>query len=641
MFFLNLSLGEFLAIAGTLSAVITALYFFDRSKRKKTVSTLRFWTGALGAEQEKHRKSVRQPWSLLLQLVSVLLLLLALARLQWGSRSAEFRNTVLLLDVSSAVSRKAGNTSILDREKELARQYLAQTNSRERVMLVRVNALASPATPFTTDRGELRNQVNATTATYSALNVERALQYARQATSWAAGLSGEVVYIGPGRTTERFSGSTPGLRVVPVPGGTENVGIRNVTVSRAEGEEAWRAAVTLKNDGRQGRVLTLSARFGSTPFTRRRITLRPQQEVVASYQFVASTAGRLVMHLDPSDSLPADDEASVMVPANKPARVVVYSTRAEAWRPLLNADTALQVTYRPTEQYAAHPDADVVVLDRFAPRSRPQVPSLWVDPPAAGSPVPVESDAVDQTITQWNTDDELGAGLHARDVVLPRAKVFQAFDKDYMVASIRKGPVAVVRPASDSGDKLAAVGFDFIGEPLRYKVTTPLLFANLMRWLAPQAFRAVQVSAEPVGLADVTLDDSERMEDVRVADESGRAMPFLSRDRRLQFFVEAPTVAHVVTGQRERILSLVLPEVATQEWKIPAAVPRGLPGPSGGGAAAVDLWKMLACLGGLGFLLEWILFGRQRAIKLRPSSAAPVVRGGSPREQRERELVGR
>ncbi|MCU1293318.1 MAG: hypothetical protein JWP08_2168, partial [Bryobacterales bacterium] len=602
MFFLNLSVGEFLAIAGALSGLITALYFFDRSKRKKTVSTLRFWTGALGAEQEKRRKSVRQPWSLLLQLVSVLLLLLALARPQWGSRNSEIRNTVLLLDTSSASSWTVGGSSVLRREKDLALQYLARINSRERVMLVRVDALASPATPFTTDRTQLRNEINASTATYSALNVERALMYSRQAASRAAGSVGEVVYIGPKKTVEGFSGMTPGLRVLNVPAGIENCGLRGLTVSRAEGEEAWRAAVTLKNDGKQKRVLTLSARFSATPFAARRITLQPHEEVAASYQFVASAAGRLAIRLDPHDDLPADDEVSVMVPANERAKVIVYSSRAEAWRPLLNADTSLNVKYELPDQYTAHPEADAIVLDRFAPRVRPQVQSLWVDAPSAGSPLPVESEVFDQAIAQWNTDDELGAGLHARDVLLPKAKVFQTFDKDYVVASIRKGPVAVVRPSSDSSEKFAAVGFDFIGEPLRYKVTSPLLFANLMRWLAPQAFRAVQVIAEPVGLADVTLDDSEHPDNVRVTDDSGRAMPFLLAGKRLQFFVESPTVAHVVTGQSERILSLVLPEVATQEWNVPAAVPEGLPGFSRQGAVAMDLWQMLACLGGLGFV---------------------------------------
>lgn len=650
MFFLNLSLPEFLAIAGAVSGLITVLYFFDRSKRKKTVSTLRFWTAAIGAEQQKRRKSVRQPWSLLLQLLSILLLLLAIARLQWGSWNSETRNTVLLLDTSSSAAWKSGAGAVLDREKVLAKQYLARVSARERVMLVRVDALASPATPFTTDRKLLRTEIEASVAAYSALNAGRALRYARQAMGRAAGTSGEVVYIGPEKVTEPFSGSTPGLRVLGVRSGTENCGIRAINVTRAEGEEAWLATVILRNDGRQNQVLKLSTGFGTTPFAPRRVMLRPHEEASVSYQFVANTAGRLTVRLTSAnglstdglstDGLATDDEASVMLPLSRPAKVIVYSAREEAWRPLLGADKSLDVQYQPPEQYRAHPDADVVILDRFAPRSRPQIPSLWVDVPADGSPLPVKSDIAGQTITQWNTDTELGAGLHARDVLLPKAEAFQIFDKDFVVAATNKGPVAVVRPDSDAGAKLAVVGFDFISEPLRYTVTSPILFANMMRWLAPQAFRAVQVSAEPVGLANITLENSELPDEAHVTDSSGRAVPFLVESGRLQFFMEAPAIVHVITGHRERILSMVLPEIATQDWKIPAMVPQSIPGFSTGGPAAIDLWQILACLGGFGLILEWFLFGRQRSTAFRPRAAAFTTPPVS-RSQRERELVSR
>ena len=66
MFFLNLSAAEFLALLGTLSGLVTAFYLFDRTKRKRVVSTLRFWASAGAAEDQPRRKKVNQPWSLLI-----------------------------------------------------------------------------------------------------------------------------------------------------------------------------------------------------------------------------------------------------------------------------------------------------------------------------------------------------------------------------------------------------------------------------------------------------------------------------------------------------------------------------------------------------------------------------------------------
>jgi len=43
MFFLNLTLPEFLALLGSVSGVVVALYLLDRMRKKHTVSTLRFF----------------------------------------------------------------------------------------------------------------------------------------------------------------------------------------------------------------------------------------------------------------------------------------------------------------------------------------------------------------------------------------------------------------------------------------------------------------------------------------------------------------------------------------------------------------------------------------------------------------------
>jgi hypothetical protein len=242
-------------------------------------------------------------------------------------------------------------------------------------------------------------------------------------------------------------------------------------------------------------------------------------------------------------------------------------------------------------------------------------------------------------VTQWNADRELGAGLHARDVLLPRANIFQTFDKDFAVASTALGPVAVVRPASGSGPQLAEVGFDFLAEPLRYRVSSPILFANLMRWLVPRTFRAVQLSAEPVGLASIALDSSEQPDAVGVNDAEGSAIPFLVQNRTLQFFVESPTVVRITTGQQERLVSMILPQVATEDWKAPPGVPTSMPSRSADGRSAKDLWQILAVLGGCGLLLEWMLFGDSGAIRQTPRRSAP--NGPPSATSKKRELAAK
>ena len=125
MFFLNLSFGEFAALLAGLSGIITALYLLDRTKRKRIVSTLRFWVDASRLDEQRRRKRVRDPWSLALQLLSLLLLLLAIGQLQWGSREQAGLDNILLLDTSSWMAQRNGSFNLLDEAKQKARAYVA------------------------------------------------------------------------------------------------------------------------------------------------------------------------------------------------------------------------------------------------------------------------------------------------------------------------------------------------------------------------------------------------------------------------------------------------------------------------------------------------------------------------------------
>src|SRR6516165_3274434 len=97
MYFLNLSFLQFVAVFGSISALSVALYLLDRSRRRQVVSTLRFWVAAEQPAVAARRRRIQQPWSLVLQLASMALLLLALAQLRFGSPEAAGRDHVLVL----------------------------------------------------------------------------------------------------------------------------------------------------------------------------------------------------------------------------------------------------------------------------------------------------------------------------------------------------------------------------------------------------------------------------------------------------------------------------------------------------------------------------------------------------------------
>jgi hypothetical protein len=258
--------------------------------------------------------------------------------------------------------------------------------------------------------------------------------------------------------------------------------------------------------------------------------------------------------------------------------------------------------------------------------------------------LPVRTSLAQATITQWKSGLDLGSGLHTREERLPVAEVFQTAPGDVAFASVAAGPTIVLRPQSSKGAKLAVIGFDPLQPQMRFTLTTPLVFANLLSWLSPESFRTPDFVAKRVGAASVSLGEGESRDRLQVTDAKGLAIPFTLAENNIQLFTTQPDVVRVISGDRETVLSLTLPDVARDLWN-PPKVATGLPPVARYLPTSTDLWKFLACLGGLGLLAEWYLFGagRRRPSFIRSRSRQPRFRAASTERKADerKELVSR
>lgn len=639
MFFLNLTAGEFFVLLGTLAGFVATLYLLDRMKRRKVVSTLRFWKPALSAQEQQNRRRMREPWSFLLQILGLLLLLLSIAQLEWGTRQRRGQDHVLLLDTSAWSAQRAGEGTLLDREKELARQYLVGLVPSDRVMVVRADSLATPATAFTSDHAALERAVSECISGFSALNIEQALGFATQALRGSGGRQGEVVYVGPGlaRSILRDHETIPNLRLIRVEASQNNYGIRHVGVKPGGGPGLWNAIVTLKNYSRVAGSVRLHAHFAGYSFTPRLVQLAANQDKTVEYSFETSASGTLAFELEPHDELALDDRAEVWLGRNSPLKLAVFTERPDVLRPLLQANQDVSITVAGTSQYSPKPSADVMLIDGISGVVPPQIPCLWINPPLGKSPVPVKTVVKNASIKRWNSSSLLGAALYAKDVQLSAAEVFETFSDDLLVGSIAQGPVVVAQPQRPGHSKLAVIGFDPFATDLRFQVTTPLLFADLIRWLSPEAFRSTEITADPVGAVTTRLDPGEGAGGIRVTGQNGNPIPFTIRDHAVQLFAARPDVVRISSGNHERILSLTLPDIADAAWR-PPQVAEGLPPTAVLLPSAIDLWKWLAVLAVAVLLLEWLLYGhRRRGARYDRLPGAPSTHSQDP----TRELVSK
>jgi hypothetical protein len=626
MNFLNLGLGELLGLVGAISAGVVALYLLDRSKRRQLVATLRFWSAADVRTELKHRRRIQQPWSLLLQLISLALLLIAIAGPQLGIFDAAGRDHVIVLDTSawmaSRVALQGVQGTLMDQAKANARAYLRSIPGRDRVMLVRADALATPATAFESSRGVLQSAIQQSQPGASALNLTQALEFAGRAQKLQSQRAGEIVFIGAGRVPEAEGGISAvpaNLRVVTTSSTQENVGLRKIGLRRSpSAPDTWDIFVVVRNYGVRPQSVDLGLQFSKSPAGSRRLTLRPGTEEQATFTYVAKSGGLLEARLNVRDAFPQDDRAVVELPPESSSRVVVYSTEPKLLQPLFAANPKVEAVFESPDKFDPSVKADVVVLDRFAPPAPPRVASIWIQPPSAGSPMPVAATKTTVRLDQWHSDTTLGTGIRTRDVTLESAEVLSPAAGDVIVAESSEGPVVVAR---ESNPKQVVIGFHPGRGTMKYQLATPLLIANILRWMTPGAFRQWEFQAGTVGTVNVPVEKNLKPEDIRVLDAENRSLPFTVDNENLRFFSGAPGTVRVRMGDREAVYSLTLPDVGETAWRVPPGVRQGVPRALAADAAPRDLWPWLALLGGIGLLADWLLYGRSRAFRLRASRA--------------------
>jgi hypothetical protein len=334
--------------------------------------------------------------------------------------------------------------------------------------------------------------------------------------------------------------------------------------------------------------------------------VKPVSEEDVTFRFKTRASGWLEARLATQDTFRQDSRAILELPPRGALPVTIYSAEADLLRPIFTAIPGIDASFLPVSSYKPDARSGIVLLDQFAPPVPPVANSIWLEPPAGKSPIPVQSTERKVKLNQWHADNPLAAGLRAHDIELASAQIYHPTADDIVVARSDAGPLIVARAGTP---KMVVLGFHPVRAGMKYQLTTPLLFANIIRWMAPDAFRSWELTAGTVGTVDVELDSEIDPNSIKVQTEEGRPLPFTVEGKALRFFTGSPGVVRVLTGDRELVYSLTLPQPGDSAWR-PSNVKLGLPPRAPIGPTSRDLWHWLALAGAAGLFADWILYGR-------------------------------
>ncbi len=621
---LNLTFTQFLSILIPVSAAVVALYLYDRSRRRQVVSTLRFFPQVAQAPVFTRRKKIQQPWSLVLQLASIALVLLAIAEPVFRRALNRGRDHVLILETSAWMNAAGPDrrAPLMQLAQRRALEYLNAVPGGDRVLLIRADGLATPATGFTADRAELEAAVRNSHPGATALNLAAALDLARSVQRLASTRPGEIAVIGSGRVMradlDRLAGVAPDparLRTILLGSEPNDCGIRKLSARRSPASPLeWEVEAGAYNYGSSQHQHSLRLSLGGARIGARTLVLAPHAAAETTFRFRAAGAGVLEASLDARDDYHADNRVTMELPGLTPLKVQVYTAAPARWQALVTASPFLEAEFHtPAEYRPAGGARRLVILDGVAgPPPDADVLVIAADRPPGRT-----------QIRRWNAGHPVAAGLSDKDVRLNRAAVLKPGAGETVVAENDAGPVLT---ASESGGrKRLTFGFHPLEEGAGNHLAIPLLFANIVRWVSPDLFRLTEIVASPPGLIEVQTPPGVNRGRIQVSSREIRDLPYTLVENRLRLFVSRPGNVHVSLPGQELVYSLNLPEVGETQWRPPAGARQGVPPPSPGTPLAWPLWPWLAALGVAGLLAEWMWFGR------RPAVAAPAgARPGAP-----------
>jgi hypothetical protein len=612
----NLTPNQLLALAAAGIVLVGLLYLEKKFRHRREVSSLQFWAPLTQRQQNIGRKRIQDLPSLSLQLLCLLALLLAVAQPEWGRGTAKRKAHLVLLDTSSWTLQESGGgsaPSLLDREKALVRRYVRTLPASDEVMLTRVDGLVVPLTPFTADRELVKQQLSAAAPSLLALNLKEMLSFAQHAVALSLSREVDVIYVGPGRVSEDAppDSGMRNLHAVLVEARPDHCGISHVGLARDEQHAGtWKMTVALRNYGPNPCDVTLKTSLSSADFPAMREHLDPGKNAREEYNFAGKQGGSLDVAVSPEDGLSSDHHVALELPPSTATRIVVYTSRPEIIRSLMETVPDAAILLKRQEYYQPNlRDADLVILDRIPSAVSGVLPTLWIAPSGESSPFQMKTVVMDPTRISWNTHAPATEGLHNEGALLTSASVYQVRAGDTPVLRIPEGPIVVLRPAKAGEPRRAMLGFDPVDDKVRYEVTTPLLFINLVRWLTAQSIAPTQIAVDHAGAAQIDLADGETLEDIQVMRGGITGTPLLDRDRQVHLFAVQPVSLRFFHQGRKQELAIALPEIAEKQWR-PASSQLAEPAPHGT-LKPGSLWRWLIVLGLAAMLLEWWLFGKK------------------------------
>jgi hypothetical protein len=487
----------------TLAPVVVVLYLLKVTRRRRTVSALFLWQRVV-EEQRRHAlfHRLRNFWSLLLNLLILLCLILAAAQLRWPGFSGVEGNTLLIIDNRARMQAKdASGRTRLDVAKQLAANLLRPTSARNPTGLIVLEEKPVTEVSLTDDAEELKRAVDAIAPSDTAGKLDDALRLAERI---LASRPGRILLLSDEPARKASNGvelKQVGLTSEPL----DNVGIEGMEArSLPANPETAEVFVKAANFSRTGKDVKVELTVDQSLFDVKATYLNPGESKaiifsgVPSSKRYANSHGLIIARIQDQDALSSDNQAYALLPERNPPRVLLVTKNNWFLENALQAGETRETQIVSPANYRSSLNQafDVVIFDRELPAgvsldSPGNLLFLGVSPVSPGvisdHPVIVETDPGDPIMRFV----DLGASTILRAARLPHE-----IPGWTVRAAVEGADGPLVLSLESSRRRRVLFAFDPIDSDLPVRVAFPLLIHNAVEWLANKSSHAqLQIQA--------------------------------------------------------------------------------------------------------------------------------------------------
>jgi len=528
MQWLGLSLLEASLLFGALALAIAALYLGQRNLPTLRVPYLPFWRDSQGGATGGRLRRIRSPFSLLLSLLIVLLLVLALADPHFVGEPPA-RTVVMLIDHSASMATRDERSTRLAAAKRAVLAQVAALRAKDHFVLL---ALADRTTALTRGHAEpaaVEAALGRLLPSNDQGDMEQGIRTALSLLDGAA--RPELLLLSDGA----LRGIEPALSLLrahhEVQAHQLSFGktARNLAVTQLAARAYpldkghLELMVSVHNRGPAPERARLRVATGKTPLLDEELVLPARSSVVRTIGDLVNAGDSVEAGIiaDKPDLQPADDLLTATLPARRRTRVLASSHGNRYLEAALLLDDYLDVTWVEPGQPPPDADQDVAIFDGVLPTVPLSLPALFLAPFASSpiQPLPAQGERARPFFEQWDREHPLLRGLALGDVNMARAARTKPASDDAVLAHAAAALPLIVEGAR-SKQRFIALTFDVRESDLPLRAAWPLLVLRAIERLS---------SVEPTGPAAVrtsqhadTMIEPRRLLPEQVAGDSSR-----------------------------------------------------------------------------------------------------------------------